>query len=94
MCCEQKLYVCVRMEVPPLRRWCNGSALEHLAGSTGSSEAFLGGGVGHQFPAEPWFQGVLIVLLVKKEYAPKCGGDANNLSFISNCEGLSVVLLL
>lgn len=30
------------------------------------------------------------MLVVEKGGAPRCGGDGNNLSFVSNCVGLSV----
>lgn len=61
---------------------------------------------GWEFPVEPWCSGPSTapwaldlpappaVSLVKKENAPRCGGDGNNISFVSRSVGLSVFLVL
>lgn len=69
MCCEQELGLCVGVEVPLFRKWCNGLALEPLAVSAGSPAV----GLGISF-LQCLAVGRSVVLLVKKEDAPRGGG--------------------
>lgn len=92
MHCEQKLYICVYM--------CKDGSSPLWVGfrAFGWEHRLFRGSPGWQSWASAsccaLAAGSSIVLLVKKENAPKCGGDGNNLNFVSNCVGFSIFITL